>query len=244
MKERRVVGAIVLGATFLFSLAPLVRGGDLPTAEHHLLHAAILAGAAFAGILFASTTTPSPRRMAWLIAALVAPMVAMLLMWPSEYAFFEQHKFGHVLEHLGILVCGFVSGYGGQRFARGIGWAAGTSAVAMGVLAAWGYGTGATAGAAVAAAAAGPASASATATADNGDAQRGATVFAKNCAVCHGVGGAGGEGPPLRNESAKKDFAQTRAWIENPAPPMPKLYPGTLSDRDLDDVAAYVHSLK
>jgi hypothetical protein len=32
-------------------------------------------------------------------------------------------------------------------------------------------------------------------------------------------------------------------WIEQPDPPMPKLYPAPLSERDVDDVAAYVQSL-
>lgn len=33
------------------------------------------------------------------------------------------------------------------------------------------------------------------------------------------------------------------AWVENPQPPMPKLYPSALSDQDVADVAAYVGSL-
>jgi hypothetical protein len=36
---------------------------------------------------------------------------------------------------------------------------------------------------------------------------------------------------------------QTVDWIKNPAPPMPKLYPATLSEKDTRDVAAYVQKL-
>jgi mono/diheme cytochrome c family protein len=35
----------------------------------------------------------------------------------------------------------------------------------------------------------------------------------------------------------------TLAQIKNPAPPMPKLYPSTLSEQDVNDVAAYVQTL-
>jgi len=74
-----------------------------------------------------------------------------------------------------------------------------------------------------------------------GDASHGKTIFTQNCASCHGS--EGGIGPALKNEKSRKNFAQTVAWIKNPQPPMPKLYPGTLGEKDVADVAAYVQSL-
>lgn len=77
-----------------------------------------------------------------------------------------------------------------------------------------------------------------------GDATRGAAIFTQNCAMCHGAKGAGGGiGPSLKNEKSRKDFAAAVAWIKDPKPPMPKLYPSPLGEKDVDDVAAYVESL-
>jgi len=77
-----------------------------------------------------------------------------------------------------------------------------------------------------------------------GDAARGKQLFTQNCATCHGATGTeGGVGPSLRNEKARKDAAAAVAWIKNPRPPMPKLYPSPLSDKDVDDLAAYVETL-
>ncbi len=51
-------------------------------------------------------------------------------------------------------------------------------------------------------------------------------------------------GPSLKNEGTRKDLQQAIEWIKNPQPPMPKLYPSTLSAQDVRDVASYVESLK
>lgn len=246
MNKRPIAAPIVLLATVLFSLAPLVRGGvELPVAEHHLLHAVMLAGAALAGILFVgSPTRVRPGSPAWLLVAMLAPLPAMLLMWPSDYAYLETHAFGHVVEHLGLVGLGFVTGYAGQRYANGIGWAAGLSIVAMAALAAGGYGVGPV-GASVAQTAPQAAVPSTTAAAFGAPhIANGAKLFSQNCAVCHGVAGAGGEGPSLRGESARKSLVLAENWIANPAPPMPKLYPSTLSAQDVADVAGYVETLK
>ena len=78
----------------------------------------------------------------------------------------------------------------------------------------------------------------------SGDATHGKAIFDQNCQACHGAAGAGGGvGPSLKGEKTKKDFNATVAWIKNPNPPMPKLYPATLKDGDVADVAAYVQSL-
>jgi len=84
----------------------------------------------------------------------------------------------------------------------------------------------------------------ATTTASQGDAGHGKSIFTANCATCHGATGTeGGVGPSLKNEKSRKDFAQAVAWIKNPQPPMPKLYPSPLNDKDVNDVAAYVETL-
>jgi mono/diheme cytochrome c family protein len=77
-----------------------------------------------------------------------------------------------------------------------------------------------------------------------GDAAHGKSIFAANCASCHGaVGTEGGVGPSLKNEKSRKDHPAAVAWIKNPQPPMPKLYPSPLSEKDVNDVAAYVETL-
>ena len=77
-----------------------------------------------------------------------------------------------------------------------------------------------------------------------GNAKLGAKIFAANCAVCHGAAGKGGGiGPVLKGEKKRKNFKQAVAWIKNPLPPMPKLYPAQLSATDVNNVAAYVESL-
>lgn len=92
-----------------------------------------------------------------------------------------------------------------------------------------------------------PATASAMSTAAAvamGDAAHGKSIFGANCASCHGATGTeGGVGPSLKNEKSKKDYPATIAWIKNPQPPMPKLFPSPLSEKDVDDVAAYVQTL-
>ncbi len=77
-----------------------------------------------------------------------------------------------------------------------------------------------------------------------GDAAHGKQIYGANCASCHGTSGReGGVGPSLTNEKSKKNYQQTIAWIHNPQPPMPKLWPAPLNDKDVQDVAAYVQSL-
>jgi mono/diheme cytochrome c family protein len=76
------------------------------------------------------------------------------------------------------------------------------------------------------------------------DVEHGKAVFAANCAVCHGATGVeGGVGPSLRDEKSRMDLSATAEWIKQPKPPMPKLYPQFLTDDDVRDVAAFVHSL-
>lgn len=84
-----------------------------------------------------------------------------------------------------------------------------------------------------------------TATTLGGDAHNGAKIFTTNCSTCHGATGleGGPVGPSLHNENERMDFGGTVSWIEDPQPPMPKLYPQLLSEQQVRDVAAYVQSL-
>jgi mono/diheme cytochrome c family protein len=86
-------------------------------------------------------------------------------------------------------------------------------------------------------------SGSAPAQSPGGDAVHGRQVYSANCAACHGASGQGGFGPSLVGEKTRKDAAAATAWIKNPKAPMPKLYPEPLSEKDVEDVAAYVESL-
>jgi outer membrane protein assembly factor BamB len=74
------------------------------------------------------------------------------------------------------------------------------------------------------------------------DAAHGSTVYATACAACHGAQGQGGEGTPLTGISARYSQAQVVAYIVNPKPRMPKLYPGSLNAQDVADVAAHVRT--
>jgi len=77
-----------------------------------------------------------------------------------------------------------------------------------------------------------------------GDPKHGMAIFGQNCSSCHGAAGAGGGiGPSLKGEKGRKDMNAAIAWIKNPAPPMPKLYPAPLNEGDVADVAAYVETL-
>lgn len=76
------------------------------------------------------------------------------------------------------------------------------------------------------------------------DGGRGAELFAKNCLICHNsTADSQRIGPSLANEGRKRTLAQIVRAIEDPDPPMPKLYPGTLSEQDVTDIAAYVKTL-
>ena len=73
-----------------------------------------------------------------------------------------------------------------------------------------------------------------------GDAARGETVFAENCASCHGEGGAGGGvGPTLAGSGVEREEAQAK--IENGSGIMPA---GLVEGQDLDDVLAYLETIR
>lgn len=247
MKNMRLAAGGLLGLTIVAALVPLFLGSvDLPTAQHHLLHAALIAGALISALLFAAPSHKTgAAHYGWLLVAILSPVAVMMLMWPSEYAWFERHPGGHVLEHLSIIGFAFATGYAGQRYAAGIGWVTGLSLLFMAIASAWGFGVAPAATGALAANVPARSAVASDAGSNSGppNVVRGAALFSQNCAVCHGVQGAGGEGPSLKGEKTRKNLQQAQQWIMNPGAPMPKLFPGTLSRADVRDVAAYVETL-
>lgn len=89
----------------------------------------------------------------------------------------------------------------------------------------------------------------------NGDPQKGQAVYAMNCVLCHGPQGQG-DGlvgktidPPAADftsaASKKKTDAELLAVIENGRPPTAMVgWKGQLSDAEIQDVLAYVKSLR
>ena len=72
-----------------------------------------------------------------------------------------------------------------------------------------------------------------------GDATRGETLFAENCAGCHGENGeGGGVGPTLAGSGVAREDAQ--ATIENGSGIMPA---DLVSGQDLSDVLAYLEAI-
>ncbi len=75
------------------------------------------------------------------------------------------------------------------------------------------------------------------------DLEHGRSVYAANCVACHGAAGQGGEGPPVRGLSSRYTQQQAVAYLVNPKPRMPRLFPGTLKAQDIADVAAFMRGL-
>ena len=71
----------------------------------------------------------------------------------------------------------------------------------------------------------------------DGDAVAGESVFADECASCHGVDGTGGSGPDLRGEGeGDEEIAEAVLFGEGDMP----AFDGDLDDQDIADVVAYV----
>jgi alcohol dehydrogenase (cytochrome c) len=73
-----------------------------------------------------------------------------------------------------------------------------------------------------------------------GDAAAGKTVFAENCAGCHGSLGTGGNGgPDLTSIPSAKQQAAVIAQVTNGGGGMPA-FKGQLTEKQIQDVSAYV----
>jgi glucose dehydrogenase/cytochrome c553 len=77
-------------------------------------------------------------------------------------------------------------------------------------------------------------------TSQKGNAAAGKSVFAQNCATCHGADGHGGNGgPDLTSIPSAKRQARVVAQVRNGGGGMPA-FKGTLTQKQINDVAAYV----
>ncbi|HEX5069265.1 MAG TPA: cytochrome c [Vicinamibacterales bacterium] len=84
------------------------------------------------------------------------------------------------------------------------------------------------------------------------DPVKGMKVYAdQKCSTCHAINGAGGKlAPDLGAIGAKRDAAWLAAYLANPTtldpkkPPKIKMKPTTAKGADLDDLVAYLLSLK
>lgn len=83
-----------------------------------------------------------------------------------------------------------------------------------------------------------------TAAAQDGDPARGRATYDQICGVCHGAKGEGGVGLPLKNIADRMPLAETIEKIKNPREPMPRLFPTVLNEQALQDVAAFVRTLR
>jgi alcohol dehydrogenase (cytochrome c) len=75
------------------------------------------------------------------------------------------------------------------------------------------------------------------------DVAHGRNVFRQSCVGCHGTDGNNVSGFDLRLVKQHMTPEQLISWLENPAPPMPKVFPSPLDDddrRDIRDVGAYL----
>jgi alcohol dehydrogenase (cytochrome c) len=71
-------------------------------------------------------------------------------------------------------------------------------------------------------------------------ATRGQALYMQVCSSCHGADGNLVADRKLGTLRQRRDSASTVAYIKDPKPPMPKLYPAILSEQDIQDVASYV----
>jgi alcohol dehydrogenase (cytochrome c) len=74
------------------------------------------------------------------------------------------------------------------------------------------------------------------------DLERGRELYAQNCSVCHGPHGEGGAGKSLKKLAQRQRFEATVEWLENPRPPMPKLFPSPLGEQAVRNIAAFIRT--
>ena len=75
---------------------------------------------------------------------------------------------------------------------------------------------------------------------ERGDVNHGRRIYAGICVSCHGGDGSAVSGHSLQHLATRMDLAQADAWIRNPQPPMPRLFPSLLDSQGVRDVASFV----
>ena len=73
------------------------------------------------------------------------------------------------------------------------------------------------------------------------DVAAGRRLYSQVCAACHGPEGTLVPNHKLSAAVARQDRATTAAYIRNPKPPMPKMYPDLLNDQSIIDVTEYLY---
>lgn len=192
------VGVLVTLGVLLVAIG-ILRPFGLPDPHvsiqaHHIQHFFFVAAGCLLGIALARALArdngPAQRRDAWLIPAILAPVLIMVAMWPTSYPYIEARPLLHSVDHAVFIALAALSTFAAYRFARPIGWLLGALTSAMTLATALGFGV-----------APGPSpliAAEAARTAAAGPAD-GAAVYAQNCMACHQAEGAGLPGvfPPL-----------------------------------------------
>jgi alcohol dehydrogenase (cytochrome c) len=72
--------------------------------------------------------------------------------------------------------------------------------------------------------------------------QSGRRLFGQVCASCHGSDGNMIAGHRLSTQKERGDVAATIRYIKDPKAPMPKMFPGLITDQNVVDVATYLHN--
>lgn len=201
-RARFPVGVVVLALVGWFAIvvAWLHLGLERPDhsiKDHHLQHMFFLIGGGLWGVGLARLLERSrgrrERQGAWLVPALVAPMAAMFIMWPSTYPYVEARPALHILEHAVFIGLGVLTTFAAYQYAQVVAWLLGGSLAAMAWVAAFFFGVTAPPDPAVEAIL----NAKPAAVAGAGD--EGRQVFDQVCAACHMATGMGlpGAFPPL-----------------------------------------------
>jgi alcohol dehydrogenase (cytochrome c) len=69
----------------------------------------------------------------------------------------------------------------------------------------------------------------------------GRRLYSQVCQSCHGPDGNMIRDKPVSKLQARQDVAATVAYLKNPTPPMPKMYPDLLDEKSLIAVATWMH---
>jgi alcohol dehydrogenase (cytochrome c) len=69
-----------------------------------------------------------------------------------------------------------------------------------------------------------------------------AAMYVQACTQCHGVDGSGGSAPPLIRQSQLADPQLLKRFLKTVPPPMPRLYPGVLEEKDVELIAEYLRT--